>query len=369
MARPRTPWWLTAPTRFAILKRGPARVRLALLVALMIVSLSAVFVTDPTESPADPHAGQSDIALYQSIVRGVHDGGDYYDVTAAALRRGDYPLRPFVTFRLPTLAVIEASLPPTVTVLMLMLLNGCVLLAWFIRLRPAFTRALPIVVAILLLLGGMAAFFQPALVAFHEIWAGLLIALSLALRRPGRWIEAAAFAMIAMLIRETAALYVIVMAGAALIEGRRREAIGWGATLAVMAGVLAAHAHGVAQVVKPLDAVSPGWAGLLGLGFFFKTMAVSTALKLVPGWLGALLGGVALFGWTAWNQPLAARAAAIFCAYAVTIAVFGRLDTFYWGLLVAPVFLVGLVFLPDALRDLVTAALDSRRIIVTKGVR
>lgn len=51
------------------------------------------------------------------------------------------------------------------------------------------------------------------------------------------------------------------------------------------------------------------------------------------------------------------------------LSVFGRLDTFYWGLLIAPVLLVGLVFVPDALRDLSSAVFDRRRITVKRIVR
>ncbi len=55
--------------------------------------------------------------------------------------------------------------------------------------------------------------------------------------------------------------------------------------------------------------------------------------------------------------------------YAVLLSLFGRTDTFYWGLMIAPTILIGLAFVPDALRDLIAAALDRRRIIVTRMVR
>ena len=51
------------------------------------------------------------------------------------------------------------------------------------------------------------------------------------------------------------------------------------------------------------------------------------------------------------------------------LSLFGRLDNFYWGLMVAPTILIGLTFVPDGLRDLVMAALDKRRIIVTRVSR
>ena len=372
MARPQTPLWLNQPTRFAFLKRPAARIALALLAILLVASLSALVSPGPppvSHDPAQRADDEADVVLYETIVAGVRGGGDYYAVTAQALRTGNYPLRPFVTFRLPTLATLQAAMPPVGTVILLYALTAAVMLAWFIRLRPAFARAPPLAIAMVLLGGGLMAFIQPELASFHEIWAGLLIALSLALRRSDRWVEAVAFGLIAMLIRETAALYVGVMLVLAFAEGRRREAIGWGIALIALAVVVGFHAHAVSQVVRPIDPASPGWAGMLGFGFFVKTMSLSTALNLAPAWLSALLIGFALFGWAGWNEELALRALATFAAYALLLSLFGRTDTFYWGLMIAPVILVGLAFVPDALRDLIAAALDKRRIIVTRMVR
>ena len=57
-----------------------------------------------------------------------------------------------------------------------------------------------------------------------------------------------------------------------------------------------------AQVVRPLDPASPGWTGMLGFGFFVEAMTLSTALRLAPMWLAALLMGFTLFGWAAWKR-------------------------------------------------------------------
>lgn len=372
MARPASPFWLAGPTRYATLRRTPARIALGLLALLLLACLSALVTAGPppvSKDPAKRANDKADVLLYESIVAGLRNDGNYYTVTATALRRGDYPLRPFVTFRLPTLAVIEASIPPLGAVILLYTLAAGVLIAWTIRLRPAFARAPPLAIALVLLVGGMAAFVQVELVNFHEVWAGLLIALSLALRGDDRWAHAVAFALMAMLIRETAALYVLTMAGLALIEGRRREAISWGLALAVMVPVIAAHAWAVSRVVDSADPASPGWAGLLGFGFFVKTISISTALAIAPAWLSALLAGLALFGWSAWPGSLARRALATFAAYGVLLSLFGRVDTFYWGLMIAPAFLVGLAFAPDGLKDLIAQALDRRRVTVTRGVR
>jgi hypothetical protein len=374
MTPARKGWWTAEPTRFAGLSRNQARAALALFALLLAACLLALRSPAPppvSGDPANRTEDQADVVLYQTIVDQLRGGGEYYAVTAQALRSGDYPLRPFVTFRLPTLAAVQSRLPDTGSVALLYLLAAAVALAWWKRLVPAFGRAPPRVVALLLLGGGMLVFVQAELLWFHEIWAGLLIALSLALRRPGRWVEAIAFGLAATLVRETAALYVGVMAIAAWIEGERREAWGWVLATAVLAAVVAAHAYAVAQVVRPLDPASPGWAGMLGFGFFVRTMTLSTALSLPPLWLAAPLVGLALFGWAAWAEPLATRALATFAAYAVLLGVAGRVDTFYWGLLVAGPLLIGLAFVPDGLRDLLSAAGAGRRrrITVTRVVR
>lgn len=353
------PLWLTAPSRFAGLSRPVAWLGLALLAILLTATLSALVTPGPPPVSGNPELradDQADVMLYESIVSGVRAGGNYYEVAADALRRGNYPLKPFVTFRLPTLALVQASTPRPLTIGLLYILAAGVMLAWFVRLRPVFARPPPLAIAMILLAAGMAAFVQYELINFHEVWAGLLIALSLALRRPGRWAAAVAVGLIAMLIRETAAPYVGIMAVLAFAGGHRREAIGWAAAIIVFAVVVMLHAQAVGQVVRPLDPISPGWSGMLGFGFFVKTMTLSTALSIVPLWLASLLVGLTLFGWAAWDDAAALRAIALFCAYAGLLGIFGRVDTFYWGLMIAPTLLIGLAFVPDGLRDLVAAA-------------
>ncbi|MFX5998793.1 hypothetical protein ABTF05_20650, partial [Acinetobacter baumannii] len=96
-----------------------------------------------------------------------------------------------------------------------------------------------------------------------------------------------------------------------------------------------------------------------------KTITILTGLIVFPPLLGAALVAFALIGWASWRDPLAVRVLAVTAAYAVIISLFCRTDTYYWGLMVAPVTLIGLVFAPDGLRDLWASATDKRRVIVT----
>lgn len=361
---PLPPLWLSSPSRFAGISKRHARIGLGVLVALILFSF-AVLGVGPSQDGEGP-AGMTDLILYDAIVEGVRHGGDYYVVTADALGAGGYPLRPFLTFRLPTLAVLQAAMPDWLAVTCLYLLAATVMVAWFARLRRVLPRPATRVIALILLAGGLVAFVQRDLMGFHEIWSAQFIALALALRRPGRWIEAAACTMIAMLFRETAVVLPLVMAACARVEGERREARGWAAVLGVYVLVLMVHAYAVAGVTNPLDPASPGWIGLFGFGLFVRAVTLATALQLFPVGVAAPLAALSLFGWAAWRDPTGLRVFGVLGGYAVAIMLFARLDTFYWGLMAAPLLLVGLVFVPDGVRDLRRAAMDRRRVRVQR---
>ncbi|WP_235519619.1 hypothetical protein [Sphingomonas sp. Leaf22] len=362
MIRARPPVWLSCSSRFATLRPG-----MALGIALLALALLASSWFLPAEDAArDAPLG---VDVYASVVDGLRSGGDYYAVAAQELRADRAPLHPFPAIRLPTLSVVQAALPDFVSILLLIAIAAATGLAWSRRIGGWFERGPPRIAALFLLAGGMVAFVQPSLVAFHELWAGLLIAWSLAIRREDRWVEAVALALCAMVIRETAALYALAMLAAALRDGRRREALGWVAALLVFVAVLLLHARAVALVAGPLDAVSPGWGRLHGPGLFASGMARSTALIILPWWLGAPLAMLAMLGWAAAPGPLGRRAALTFGGYALAIAVFARTDNFYWALAAAPAYLVGMAFLPDAVRDLARPILDRRRVRVQRITR
>lgn len=378
------PIWITGATRFAGMPVAQARIGLALFIVFLVACLSAVAspgprpsngtgpdapsITSSNEADAAP-PGQTDLILYQTIVAGVRSGSPYYAVAAETQRMGHYPLKPFFAVRLPTLAVVEAALPAILVNLLLLVLCIGTILAWLTRLRPELNGLMPLGVAGLLVATGLYVNLDQSLVVFHEIWAGPLIALSLALRRPGHWLPAVAFGLSAMLIRETALLYVAIMAVAAWVEGERRETLGWLGAIAIFAVVLAAHAHAVSLVSGPLDRVSQGWSGLEGFGFYVRLATISSGLDIVPQWLASLILGTALFGWLAWRDAVATRALIVFAGYAALISLLARSDNFYWALITTPVLLVGLVFAVDGLRDMIAAARDTRRITVTRVIR
>lgn len=376
--RTAAPIWLARPTRFATLARPRARWVLALVGMLtLLAALGSGFSPAP---PADQAAAtanaaaaeaqdRSDLILYEDIVAGVTHGDGYYQVATRSLRQGGYPVKPFIAVRLPTLAVVAANLTPALMLTLFWVIAMLALFAWWDRFGEAFARTAPRLLALLLVGCGGALLVAPELVLFHEAWAALLIALALARWRPDAWLEAVCLMLAAALIRETAALALLVMGGLALLDRRRNEALGWAAALAVLALVLLLHAQAVATFTRPFDPASEGWGDLGGFGFFAKAVAASSALGLAPAPLAAALVVLALAGWAAWDDPLALRVFAILVAYGLLIAVAARTDTYYWAFLIAPVLPAGLAFVPDLIASLWERAIDRRRITIHMGTR
>jgi hypothetical protein len=190
----------------------------------------------------------------------------------------------------------------------------------------------------------------PVLVLFHESWAALLIALSLALWQPGRWRVAVIIGIIATFFRETAAAYLLLMLAGAIFDRRWREAFGWGAGLLIFTWVLWLHAGAVAGVTSAADAASPGWSGLGGWPLFLSAVKASSPLTIAPTWIAQLLIPLSLIGWASWANPVGLRVTGLLCGYGLMIMLFARPDNWYWALLLCPLLLAGLGLIPDFLK-------------------
>lgn len=344
----------TFPTRFDRWGRAPALVFLPALAAILILAAW------PTPSAPQPkmrasQAEQSDLDLYRDTIRRVGAGEPYYPVAADQLREGGYPLKPFVTFRLPTLAVIYAHVPEVVMSIVEGMLALGVLFVWWRRLEPELPVRM-LAIGLVLMVGGTAALVQPVTGLFHESWAALLMALMIGLRRPGHAAGAIVAGTIALLVRETALPMILVMAALALFERRWREAMGWALAVGLFAVALFLHARMVATVVLPGDLASPGWNAGLGARFALNSLSMVSSVTALPSPLAAVILLLSLFGWASVATGWALRVTLLLLGYGAMLALFARADTFYWALLAAPLSLAGLVFVPRAIATLVSAS-------------
>lgn len=342
------------PTRFDRLSRAPAiTILIALVAALLIAAWPAPSTPQPKMRASETE--QSDLQLYRDVIGRVKAGDPYYTAAADLLRKGGYPLKPFVTFRLPTLAYAYALVPEIVMSIIEGLLALAVLLVWWRRLEPHLPLRM-LALALVLMVGGTATLVEPVTGLFHESWAALLMALMIGLRRPGHAAAAIVAGGLALLIRETALPMILAMGGLALIERRWREALGWAAVVALFAVALAAHAQMVASVVRSDDLASPGWNALLGIRFTLTSFAAVSSANVLPRALAMIVIILSLFGWASVRTGWALRATLLLVGYGAMLALFARPDTFYWALLIAPLSLAGLIFVPRAIAELVRAS-------------
>jgi hypothetical protein len=330
----------------------------ALAVVLVIVLLAAWSLTiRPTDARSAAITGNGrypDVRLYHDIGDAVATGEPYYRAAVRLHRAHGFPTRPFVTVRLPTLAWIEGALGWKAAGLLLQMLLAGAAFAWFAMLRPLASMPERLGAAALVLVGGVMA-ASPTLLVSHELWAGILLALATPLLVRGAWVPALIAVACALAIRELAAPFVLIAAFHAWRGGRWREAIACLALLAVYALALLAHRAAVVPLSLASDVRSQGWDALRGAQAPLQDLVDVTLLNQVPVPLGYLLAVLAMTGFLGAPRPLARIVLPWFAVIVVVLAVFARPVNFYWAILMAPMLLAGLAFLPRVAMDLARA--------------
>lgn len=309
------------------------------------------------ERPRDP-----DLAVYDGVIARIGQDESYYTAVAAEHRKGNYPLRPGVAVRLPTLAYLEMWLGDTGRgadqvvlgeMAAALALTLGVLWAWWRRLGEEPGAADRRLVACALLMVGVSLGLNRYFFVLHELWAGMLVALSLGLHRPERkWLAAVLVAALALAIREHTLPYVALMGAMALYRRDWREAAAWGTLIALFAGGLAWHTHLVALQTLPSDPIGPSWLALRGLSGWLSNVVLSSNLRFLPHFIAGPLVMLMMLGWAGWKSPLGTTATLLYFGYGAAFMIAGRADNYYWGAMVAPGMFAGLAFMPMALKAL-----------------
>lgn len=353
--------------RFAGWRSGPARLAIAVLLALLIAAALVPLRAGPQKQRvtgvAEMVRGEKvirqrddDLALYDRVIARIGRGENYYAAAAAEHRAAHYPLRPGVAVRLPTLAWFDMAAGSAGQVGAAVLLLAANLIAWWRRLSAEGLRGPARLAAMAFLFAGLSLGLTRYFFVLHELWAGMLLSLAFALHRPGRWVPALAVAALALAIREHSLPFVLLMAAMAGWRRDWREAAAWAALAAVFFAALSVHLHFVAQQVRPGDPMGPSWLALRGLGGWLGNVVLSSNLRLLPHWLAGPMLVLAVFGWCAWDSAAGRFGALMQLGYGAAFMAAGRGDNYYWGFMVSPTVLAGLAFAPAGITALVTAA-------------
>jgi hypothetical protein len=356
--------------RFARWPRPLARAALAVLAIMLVFAAWApgyappppappkVVVTDASGQTHVKKEDDNDLRLYRIIIDRVRRGDNYYVAATEEQRANNYPVAPGFTVRLPTLAFVSAALGTTGLIALEVVLFGAMMVAMMRRLEDEPGSEQYRLLALALLMTGIASGLNYHYNVLHEIWSAQLIALSLALHRPqqGRWVGALAAAALAVAVRELALPFVLLMAAQALWRRRRGESAAWAALVALFVAAMVVHLHFANAQVRPGDPLSPSWLVLGGLNSLVYKVVNSTFLSLLPVWIAGPAVVLCLFGWTAWKSPLGDVGALLVLGYAVAFMIAGRDNNFYWGVLITPVLFMGGAFVRLGLPSLWRAA-------------
>jgi hypothetical protein len=294
----------------------------------------------------------SDVHMHQNVVTRVHAGEGYYHALGDELSRQGYALRPFFHWRLPTLLWSLARLPdPRIGQAVLVGLIAAMIAVWLTPLR--LQLGFPITCMAALLIGPpmLSLAFKSCWYFQHELWAGVLIALSLGIYR--RSVPAAiACGLAALAIRELTLLYVVVMLAFSLRERRLKESLAWAMGIIGFGLFLTIHAVIVSKHVLPSDPSDPSWVRLAG---WPNTVACANwmFLAVAPYWLAGAALVLALFGALCSGDKRLATVVILYCA---AFMVVGKPFDTYWGLMYSPLLAVGFAFSIRVVADLTRRA-------------
>jgi hypothetical protein len=285
-----------------------------------------------------PPQGAGDLKLHTNIIERIGRNESYYSAFGDELRRGTYPAKSIFNWRTPAHYMFVALLSPPIAAIMLKVLTlGAVLLTAAVLQRFGRLTAFLGTVA---QMGAVATAFQPDAVAVPEVWAGVLITISLCAYYSEHRLAGALFALAALFCRELAAPYCVVCMALAVQRRHRTEAAVWCVGLIMYGAFFGWHATQVVAHQLPGDlAHEQSWLRWNGLQFTLETVGVNGWLGFLPRWAQVIYVTGALAG--ASSPSAAPQVRWSVMAYFLLFMVAGQPFNYYWGFVTAPIWAFG----------------------------
>jgi hypothetical protein len=348
------------PTRFAGINR---RMAAAIVVLTAFAMLALLAVASQYRPPLGAASGSDgDMAMYAHIVERMHAGVGYYTAAHEQLHGGGYGTQSVFNWRLPTLAWAESLFPSLAWANVLLGLGAIAALLTAAKLVRDTADNTTAVLAGLALAVSLFACATPAAALFTEIPAGILVLASACAYGLRRTAIGFVLALAALFIRELAAPYVLVCIYLAWRDERRTELWAWAGGLAAFSSFFAWHYMMVQGAITVGDfAYAQGWIQFGGLSFILAAARFNGMLLAAPLWPTAILLPICLLGLAAWRAPAAHRIGLTVAVYLVAFAIVGKPFNDYWGAMFTPLMMLGLAFVPAAVRDLIRTPSSARR--------
>ena len=337
-------------TRFSEMTRKEASLILLSVVLLIMYGLISLTQAFPPRERSETDG--EDARMYQSIIDRVRGGESYYTVVGDELRTRGYASRPFFNWRLPTMAWMMSQLPKSewgrwilVTLAFVTMILWIQVLDREVGFPFAAAGGLLLCGPIFLCLSGTGFYY-------HELWAGMMIALSLAAYARGYKGVGIVAGIFSLFIRELALPYVVIMFVMAWREKRTSEALGWLGGLTAFSLVLLYHGYFVSGLLTSMDQSNDSWIQFGGWPFVMSTGIWNAFLLIVPKWVVAVVLPLAIMGLFGWRGSVGLRVAGTVGIYCCAYLIAGRPDNSYWGLIYAPLVPLGLLYTIPSLLDL-----------------
>jgi hypothetical protein len=322
------------------------------LVAISLSPLASGFADKPNRGPGD-------VELYQAEVDRIAAGEGYYQAASAELHERGYPTRSVFNWRTPLPMWLLGVLPSKFVgrfIIGSLAAVALVVLVFLLRREVGLQTAL---LGVFLLAGALMPCWLDQIYVMPVVWAGVLIALSIAAYGFERRGLGVCFGLAALFIRELAGIYVVVCLIWAVCERRWREVAAWVAGLALYAAFYAWHFHqAMAHVGAGDRAQGVSWVQFGGAAFLVSIAQMNAFLLLLPQWVTAIYISLAMFGFAFSKTPTLLRAGVTTCAFLLFFAFVGQPINQYWGSLIAPLLCLGACQAPRAIAELLPGRLS-----------
>lgn len=336
-----------------------ARARLGLLAwgVATVLGVVVALSRDPNPPFVPPPGATSDQDYFRHVVERVRGGETFHDAAHVELLIHGYPSRSVFNWRTPVYAWLFAAFPSGAWCRALLFAGVVVTIGLWGRIFLREFGPWPATLGVVALIGAMSWCVGEQNYLFTEVWAGMLLALCLALRRlGGRW-AGLAVGLSALFLRELVLPFVTIAVVFAWRERKRKEAVAWALGAAAFLLFMVIHAQVIqARLTTADQAIPGGWLRFGGLRFVLATSQTNLFLMGLPLWATAVFLPIAVVGLFGARTEEGRFLAATVLAYLAAFSLVGAPFNFYWGFLTSPMLALGIAGAPAAFSRLVREA-------------
>jgi hypothetical protein len=294
-----------------------------------------------------------DLKCYRGIIYRVQQGEGYYQAAHAELSSRGYPTKSVFNWRLPFLGWLLGHIPDErVSRAIPMLLS--LLATWLWITLKAKEWPFARVAAGAILVSGISIYtLLDDIYIIHELWAGILIFISLTARAKGWKTLSWASGILALLIRELALPFAAVMTVSSLLERNKQEALAWGTGIIAFFVMYFFHFLALRNFLTGDPVLHFGyWLDFNGWAFVLATFQIHPFLLLLPSWVTSIIVPFALLGFLGWHNSTGIRIRLTIIAYIFVFLFVGKKFNAYWGLIYCNLLPLGLLYTRDTMARL-----------------